>query len=147
MACKPQQGYWGLDEDSKEEEINRYIMVAASMLYSMHGFKYIPFNLLFHFILLTAQPGLNYKLINSGYNQYPSILLISVLQRPISRSLSQQYHIVMSETAASGSDIEHQRRKVVLPAVISALMLHNSQWRLSAFFQTALYHLGATELV
>lgn len=58
-------------------------------------------------ILLTVLPGLNYKLINSGYNQYPSILLISVLQLPISRSLSQQYHIVMSEMAASGSDIEH----------------------------------------
>lgn len=58
-------------------------------------------------ILLTALPALNYKLINLGYNQYPSILLISVLQLPISRSLSQQYHIVMSETAAFGSDIEH----------------------------------------
>lgn len=58
-------------------------------------------------IPLTALPGLNYKLINSGYNQYLSILLISVLQLSISRSLSQQYHIVMSEMAASGSDIEH----------------------------------------
>lgn len=81
--------------------------MAVSFLYSIHGSNTFTEPLISSVILLTALPALNYKLINWGYSQYPSILLISVLQRPIPRSLSQQYHIVMSETAVSGSDIEH----------------------------------------